>query len=79
MNYQLEGNTMLFAINRSRIIDISVNDVLTVPDFPEVTHQWTEQDQDFIENNPDDDIYLQVEKIGENKYKANGILLMQAN
>ncbi len=77
MQYQIKGNTILFPINRSQIIDISVNDVLTVPGFPDVSYAWTTQDQEFIENNPDDDIYLQIEKSENNIYKASGIILMQ--
>lgn len=75
MTYQIEGNTMLFAIDRTQIMDIAVNDTLQVKGFPGASHQWTDHDREFVENNPDDEIFLQVERIGENKYKATGILL----
>jgi len=77
MIYKLEGDNMLFTIDRTKIIDISVNDKLEVKGFPGATHVWTEQDMEFIENNPDDDIYLQVERVSENKYRASGIMLKQ--
>lgn len=75
MTYQIEGNSMLFAINRSQIIDISVNDTLQVIGFPGASHVWTEHDSQFVENNPDDEIFLQIERVAENKYVAKGILL----
>ena len=75
MTYHLNGNNLLFAINRTEILDISVNDVISVDGFPGVNYTWTEQDGDFLENNPDDDIFLQIERNGRDKYKAAGILL----
>ena len=78
MTYQLNGNSMLFAIKRTEILDISVNDVITVEGFDDVHYVWTEQDSEFVENNPDDDIFLQIERSGQNQYKATGILLKQS-
>ena len=78
MTYQLNGNTLLFAINRTEILDISVDDVLSVEGFPGASYVWTEQDSDFMENNPDDEIFLQLERSG-NKYKAAGIILKEAH
>ncbi len=75
MTYQIEGNRMLFAITRSQIIDISVDDTLQVKDIPGASHVWTEHDSQFIENNPDDDIFLQIEKVAVNEYKASVISL----
>lgn len=66
---------MLFAINRTEILDISVNDIIAVEGFAGVRHVWTEQDSDFVENNPDDDIFLQIEKVAENNFIATGIVL----
>ena len=77
MTYKLNGNNLLFAINRTEILDISVNDVITVDGFPGVNYVWTEQDSDFMENNPDDEIFLQMERSGS-KYKASGIILKEA-
>ena len=77
MTYKIDGNTLLFAIDRTQIIDISVNDVLQIQGFPGASHTWTEHDSEFIENNPDDEIYLQIERISENKFRSVGILLKQ--
>jgi hypothetical protein len=74
MTYELKGNKMLFAINRSDILDISVNDVITIGGFPDASYVWTDHDADFVENNPDDDIFLEIERVGS-KYKASGIVL----
>ena len=75
MIYKIDGNTMIFAIDRTGIIDVSVNDILEVEGFQGARHVWTEHDSELIENNPDDDIFLQIERVGENKFKAGGIIL----
>ncbi|HET9487438.1 MAG TPA: hypothetical protein VFO54_08390 [Chryseosolibacter sp.] len=75
MTYRLNGNTLLFAIKRTDILDISVNDVISVEGFPGVNYVWTEHDSEFVENNPDDDIFLQVERAEGNKFKGSGIVL----
>jgi hypothetical protein len=77
MTYQIDGNSMLFLINRADIIDISVNDILDVKGLPGAKHSWTEQDAEFVENNPDDDIFLEIERVSENQYKDKGIVLRQ--
>jgi hypothetical protein len=75
MTYRLNGNTLLFAINRADILDISVNDIISVEGFPGVNYVWTEHDSEFVENNPDDDIFLQVEREDGNRFKGSGIVL----
>jgi hypothetical protein len=77
MTYKIDGKAMLFAISRVQIVSVSAGDRLQVEGLPGAEYQWTEQDSEFVENNPDDDIFLQVERTGENKYKATGILLRQ--
>jgi len=77
MTYKLNGNNMLFAINRTHILDITVNDIITVENYPEVRYVWTGHDSEFVENNPDDDIFLQIERLAGDKYQATGILLKQ--
>jgi hypothetical protein len=77
MTYQLTGNNLLFAIDRTQIVDISPDDVIQVDGFPGVAYVWTNHDAEFMENNPDDDIYLQVERVGNNRYNATGILLRE--
>ena len=75
MTYRLKANSFLFAINRSEILDISVNDIIAVEGLSDVKYVWTEHDGEFVENNPDDDIFLQVELIDGNRFKAKGIVL----
>jgi hypothetical protein len=75
MIYQIEGDKMFFALNRSLLIDISVNDTLQIKGVPGASHVWTEHDSQFIESNPDDDIFLQIEKIGGGNYKARVVSL----
>jgi hypothetical protein len=77
MTYKIDGKIMLFTISRVQIVSISPGDRLQVDGLPGVEYEWTEHDSEFVENNPDDDIFLQVERAGENKYKAVGILLRQ--
>jgi hypothetical protein len=75
MTYRLKGDHILFAINRTEILDISVNDVITLDGFPGVSYVWTAHDREFMENNPDDEIFLQVQRVDGNKFKGTGILL----
>lgn len=75
MTYRLSGSSFLFAINRTEILDISVNDMIAVEGFPGVNYAWTEHDREFVENNPDDDIFLQVERVDGNKFRGKGIVL----
>jgi len=75
MTYQLNGNDLLFAINRTDIVDISTGDIISVDGFPGVSYEWTNHDSEFVENNPDDEIYLRVERSDSNAFKARGILL----
>lgn len=75
MTYKLNGKSILFEINRAEIIDISVGDVIAIEGFPGVEYVWTEQDGEFVENNPDDDIFLKIERIDAKNFKGTGILL----
>jgi hypothetical protein len=75
MTYNIKGNPILIPIDRTQIIDITVNDVLTAEEFPGASHTWTKHDRELMEGNPDDDMFLQIEKIGPNAFKASGIFL----
>jgi hypothetical protein len=75
MTYNIEGKIMLFAIDRTQIIDISVNDTLQIEGFPGTSYTWTKHDSQLIETNPDDSIFLQIERTEADKYKALGIVL----
>ena len=77
MRYQIPGNIVLCPIDRTHIIDIAVDDVLELQGFPGARYVWTEQDREFVENNPDDDIYLQLERDREEgNFRITGIFLM---
>lgn len=75
MTYNIQGKTLLLPIDRTHIIDIAVNDVLNIEGFPGASYTWTTHDRNLVETNPDDDIYLQVERVGENHYKTVGLIL----
>jgi hypothetical protein len=75
MRYQIPGNIILCPIDRTHIIDIAVDDILELQGFPGARYVWTEQDREFVENNPDDDIYLQLER-SEGIFTITGIFLM---
>ncbi len=75
MTYTLDGRKILFAIDRTRIVDISVDDVLTLDGFDGVKYVWTDHDADFFENNPDADVFLQLEKDASGSYKATEVIL----
>src|SRR5690606_22449480 len=71
------GRNLLFAINRADIVDISPNDVITVDGFPGAEYLWTDHDGEFFENNPDDDVFLEIERTADNTFRAIGIVLRQ--
>lgn len=75
MTYKLNGKSILFEINRADIIDISVGDVIAIEGFPGVDYVWTDQDGEFVENNPDDDIFLKIDRVDGKTFKGTGILL----
>jgi hypothetical protein len=75
MVYQLEGKALMFEVDRSKIIDISPGDTISIKGMEGIEYTWTQQDTEFIENNPDDDIFILVEKQGENQYRAGGVQL----
>ena len=75
MTYKLDGNKLLLGIPRAEILDISVRDIITVDGFDGARYVWTDHDSDFLENNPDADIFLQIERSQGDAYKATGILL----
>ena len=75
MTYKLDGNNLLLAIPRAKILDISASDEITVEGFEGARYIWTDHDSDFFENNPDAEVFLQIERTNRNAYKATGILL----
>ena len=74
MTYKVDGQKIFVGVNRANIIDITANDTLEVKSLPGALYTWTDHDTEFLENNPDDDIFLEVERTGENQYKATRVL-----
>ena len=74
MTYTLDGSKVIFALNRADIVDISAGDIIKIDGFEGGDYKWTGHDSDFLENNPDADIFLELERDGKG-YKAKGILL----
>jgi hypothetical protein len=75
MTYKLDGRYLLFPISRTDILDISTNDVIAVAGFPGLQYVWTDHDGEFVENNPDDEVFLQIERVDNTRFRATGILL----
>ena len=75
MTYELDGSSLLFLIKRADILDISVNDVISVNGFPNLRYKWTKHDSEFVENNPDDDIFLEIQHLDDGQFKCIGIVL----
>lgn len=75
MTYSIEGKSMLFAVDRIKIVDIAVGDILEIKGLPGARHVWTEHDSEFMENNPDADLYLEVERGASNTFKPKGIIV----
>ena len=79
MTYELNDSNLLFDLDRTAIIDITPGDVITIKGYPGVEYVWTNHDMEFLENNPDDDIYLKVERTAGNHFQATGILLKESS
>jgi hypothetical protein len=77
MKYTLNSDSILFAINRAEIVDIHARDVISVDGFPGADYIWTEHDGEFFENNPDDDVFLEIRRKGENQFEAVRIILRE--
>jgi hypothetical protein len=75
MTYELDGSNLLFPIRRADILDISANDVIAVKGLPGLQYVWTDHDAEFVENNPDDEVFLQIERADSAHFRAIGIVL----
>jgi hypothetical protein len=76
MKYQVQDDTILFEIDRRLIADITPGDVLETQGFPGGNYTWTGQDSQFMESNPEANVYLRLEKASGNNYVGKGILIM---
>lgn len=76
MVYELDSNTVLFEIDRTAIVDISIGDVLKVCCLSDATYTWTEQDTQFMESNPDARLFIRFEQNGKNKFVGRGVTII---
>jgi hypothetical protein len=73
MVYELESNTVLFEIDRTAIVDISIGDKLQVCCLSDATYTWTEQDSQFMESNPDARLFISFKKNKDNTFQGTGV------
>jgi hypothetical protein len=76
MLYEIQSDTMMFEIDRTAIVDISVGDDLRPKGFSKGLYTWTQQDSQFMESNPDARVFLKVRKTTGNDYKGIGIMVI---
>jgi hypothetical protein len=76
MKYQVQDNTILFEIDRREIADITAGDILEASSFPGGSYTWTAQDSQFMESNPEANMYLRLEGTSGGGYVGKGILIM---
>ena len=73
MHYQVKSGTVLVRIDRALILDISNGDEITIDGLDVDSYKWREQDSQFVESNPDADIFLRLEKNREGSYRPRCI------
>jgi len=78
MKYQINDDVILFEIDRREIADISPGDVLETRNFLGGSYTWTEQDSQFMESNPEANVYLRLERSSGERYTSQGILILPA-
>jgi hypothetical protein len=78
MVYSIKGDTLLFEVNRSQIIDISPGDTIEVAGLPGASYTWKNHDMEFLENNPDGNIFIRIERIDKNQYNAAKLLVHES-
>ena len=75
MVYTVDSKRILCAVDRTKIIDISIGDTLQITALPKTNYVWKNQDSQFVENNPDKDIFIELEKTDSNNFHAVGIVV----
>lgn len=73
MVYEIDNGPVLIMVDRAKILDISIGDWLHVKGFPEISHKWTQQDSELVENNPYADLYLKIEKRKDGTFRVAGL------
>ena len=77
MLYQIKSETLLIKIDRAMILDISTGDEISVEGLGGGKYRWKDQDSQFIESNPDAEIFLRIERSGEGVYTPESIEVWQ--
>ncbi len=73
MVYELESDTVLFEIDRTAIVDISIGDKLKVCCLSDATYTWTEQDSQFTESNPDARLFIKFRINKDKTFEGAGV------
>lgn len=73
MVYQVKGGSILVKMDRALILDITEGDEISVEGLDVENYRWSPQDSQFVESNPDADIFLKFERTGEGAYRARSI------
>lgn len=60
MTYKLDTTTVLIALDRTKLVAISPGDEIQLQYGEDVQYTWREQDQQFMENNPDAELFLEM-------------------
>ncbi len=76
MTYELGSNTVLFELDRTALVDISVGDSVKACCLEDAIYQWTEQDAQFMENNPDARLFIRFERAADNTFKGMGVTVI---
>ncbi len=77
MTYEIDNRELLVQIDRSNIIDINIGDTLAVEGMS-TPYEWTAQDQQLLESNPDADILLRMERAEkQGSYLATGLVIRE--
>jgi hypothetical protein len=78
MTYEIDNSEVLVQVDRSRIIDINVGDLIQVNGMTGSGYCWTSQDQQLLESNPDADVLLRMERTPSGPaYQPTGLVIRE--
>jgi hypothetical protein len=75
MVYQIESGSILLKIDRSLILDITPGDEIEVPGLSDKKYNWKHQDSQFLESNPDAEIFLMFNNAEAEKLRPVEIVI----
>jgi hypothetical protein len=76
MQYEIEPTALLYEIDRTKIVDVAIGDTLIIQGYQQLEHTWTEQDMQFMENNPDAPIFLKFQKKNGGQLVGHGVTVL---